>query len=181
MGAQEWELGTAYSRAVTSVNSRAGSNVTNEGVGVVTRSRKRFLANSAHGKVPGGAGLVTKSKSGSQVTPHSWREVTGEMGSNSSVSVPLLCLGVWAILSSLVIAVLSFFLNQCSGRSLRSMTSVQPVDCIEKGPQFSETNLDFLNVDISEKKIMDTAEQVKCDCTWEIKGEPKKPTKVFLQ
>ena len=90
------------------------------------------------------------------------------MGSNSCVSVPLLCLGVWAILSSLVIAVLSFFLNQCTGRSLRSMSSVQPVDCVEMGPQFSETNLDFLNVDISEKKIMDTAERVKCDCTWEI-------------
>ena len=48
------------------------------------------------------------------------------------------------------------------------MTSVQPVDCVEMGPQYSETNLDFLNVDISEKKILDTAESIKCDCTWEI-------------
>ena len=149
-------------------HSREGSNITNEGVtGVITRSKKRFLANTAHGKVPGGTGLVTKSKCGSQVTPHSQRKVTGEMGSSSCVSVPLLCLGVWAILSSLVIAVLSFFLNQCSGRSLRSMTSVQPVDCVEMGPQYSETNLDFLNVDISEKKILDSAEGIKCDCNWE--------------
>ena len=35
-------------------HSREWSNITNEGVtGVITRSRKRFLANSAHGKVPG--------------------------------------------------------------------------------------------------------------------------------
>ena len=28
-------------------------------------------------------------------------------------------------------------------------------------------NLDFLNVDISEKKILDSAESIKCDCNWE--------------
>ena len=44
----------------------------------------------------------------------------------------------------------------------------EPADCIQTGPQISETNLDFLNVDISEKDIVDTARQVKCDCTWEL-------------
>ena len=48
------------------------------------------------------------------------------------------------------------------------MSSALPVDCVETGPQFSQTNLDILNVDISEKEIMATAEQVKCDCTWEL-------------
>ena len=48
------------------------------------------------------------------------------------------------------------------------MSSSQPADCIQTGPQISETNLDFLNVDISEKDIVDTARQVKCDCTWEV-------------
>ena len=88
--------------AVTSVNSRAGSNVThentNEGVGVVTRSRKRFLANSAHGKFPGGADLITGRESGSLVSPHSHWGDTGDMGSSSCVSAPLLCLGVWDVL-----------------------------------------------------------------------------------
>ena len=48
------------------------------------------------------------------------------------------------------------------------MTAVNPgVDCVEMGPQYSSTNLDFLNVDISEKKILDSAEGIKCDCNWE--------------
>ena len=68
--------------SAASEHSREGSNISNEGVtGVITRSKKRFLANTAYGKVPGGTGLVTKSKCGSQVTPHSQRKVTGEMGS----------------------------------------------------------------------------------------------------
>ena len=37
--------------AVTSVNSRAGSNITNEGVGVVTRSRKRFFGKFSTWKI----------------------------------------------------------------------------------------------------------------------------------
>ena len=95
--------------------------------------------------------------------------VTGDMGSSSCVSAPLLCLGVWAVLSSLVIACLSFFLHQCNGRSLRSVSSSMPADCVETGPQFSQTNLDILNVDISEKDLLATAEQVKCDCTtWQL-------------
>ena len=146
------------------------SNITNAGVtGVVTRSKRRFLANTAHGKLPGVTGVVTKSKCGSHVISHSHRRVTGEMGSSSCFSIPLLCLGVYGILATLVIAVLSFFLHQCAGRSPRSMTAgIDPgVDCVEMGPQYSSTNLDFLNVDISEKKIMDSAEGIKCDCNWE--------------
>ena len=136
------------------------------------------LARSTSGKFPGGADLVTELECGadlvtereieSQVTLHSSGGTTEEMGSKSCFSVPLLCLGVWAILSSLVIACLSYFLHRCTGRSLSSMSSSQPADCIQTGPQISETNLDFLNVDISEKDIVDTARQVKCDCTWEV-------------
>ena len=87
------------------------------------------------------------------------------MGGKSCVSLPFLCLGVWAIVSTLVIACLSYFLHRCSGRSWSSASSS---DCIQTGTQISETNLDFLNVDISEKDIVDTARQVKCDCTWEV-------------
>ena len=36
------------------------------------------------------------------------------------------------------------------------------------GPPIQETNLDFLNLDISEKDIVDGARKVKCDCTWEV-------------
>ena len=159
--------------SVTSGHSR-------EGAGVVTRSRSRFigkLARSTSGKFPGGDDLVSESRGAdlvtereieSQVTLHSSGGTTEEMGSKSCVSLPLLCLGVWAILSSLVIACLSYFLHGCTGRSLSSMSSSQPADCIQTGPQISETNLDFLNVDISEKDIVDTARQVKCDCTWEV-------------
>ena len=52
--------------SVTSGHSR-------EGVGVVTRSRRFIgkLANSAHGKLPGGADLVTKREVESQVSLHS--------------------------------------------------------------------------------------------------------------
>ena len=90
------------------------------------------------------------------------------MGSKSCFSLPLFCLGVWAILSALVIACPSYFLHRCTGRSLSSLSSSQPADCIQTGPQISETNLDFLNVDISEKDIVDTARQVKCDCSLEV-------------
>ena len=51
------------------------SNITNAGVtGVVTRSKRRFLANTAHGKFRG------KSKRSSHVISHSHKRVTGEMG-----------------------------------------------------------------------------------------------------
>ena len=126
------------------------------------------MANSARGKFPQGADLITGRESGSLVSPHSHWGDTGDMGSSSCVSAPLLCLGVWAVLSSLVIACLNFFLHQCNGRSLRSVSSSMPTDCVETGPQFSQTNLDILNVDISEKDLLATAEQVKCDCTWEL-------------
>ena len=38
---------------------------------------------------------------------------------------------------------------------------------METGPQYSTTNLDFMNVDISSKKIMDSAQSDKCDYNWE--------------
>ena len=43
-------------------------------------------------------------------------------------------------------------------------TSPQPANCIQTGPQVQETNLDFLNLDISEKDIVD----VKCHCSLEV-------------
>ena len=76
-----------------------------------------------------------------------------------------LCLGVWGILSALVIAVLSYFLHRCSGRSWSYSPSS---DCVQSGTQISETNVDFLNVDISGKDIVDEARQVKCDCSMEV-------------
>ena len=48
------------------------------------------------------------------------------------------------------------------------MASPQPVNCMQTGPQVQETNLDFLNLDISEKDIVDGARKVKCDCSWEV-------------
>ena len=143
------------------------SNITNSGIsdhGVITRSKKRMLANSARGKFRG------ESRKVSQVIPHSHNRDTGEMGSSSCFSVPLLCLGVYSILATLVIAVLSFFLHQSSGRPSRTVLSGAAdgeIGCVETGPQYSTTNLDFMNVDISSKKIMDSAQSVKCDCNWE--------------
>ena len=149
--------------SVTSGHSR-------EGVRVVTRSRRFIgkLANSAHGKLPGGADLVTKREVESQASLRSSGGTAEGMGSKSCFSLPLFCLGVWAILSALVIACPSYFLHRCTGRSLSFLSSSQPADCIQTGPQISETNLDFLNVDISEKDIVDTARQVKCDCSLEV-------------
>ena len=71
-------------------------------------------------------------------------------------------------LGTLVIAVLSVFLHQSSGRSSRSILSGDDagVPCVEAAPQYSTTNLDFMNVDISSKKIIDTAQNIKCDCNW---------------
>ena len=37
---------------------------------------------------------------------------------------------------------------------------------MEAAPQYSTTNLDFMNIDVSSKKIMDTAQNIKCDCDW---------------
>ena len=69
------------------------------------------------------------------------------------------------MLSIVVIACLSYFLHSCSSGSLRAS---QPPTCIQTGPQIQETNLDFMNIDISEKDIVDEARQVKCDCSWEV-------------
>ena len=151
-------------------HSRQDSNITNSGVsdhgvvthGVVTRSKRKFLANLAHGK------FQDKSKWSSHGISHSHRVTAGEMGSSSCFLMPLLCMGVYGILATLVIAVLSFFLQQCSGRSSGIMTAGDSgAGCVELGPEYSTTNLDFLNVDVSSKKIMDSAESVKCDCNWE--------------
>ena len=73
-----------------------------------------------------------------------------------------------AVLSTLVIAVLSVFLHQSSGSSSRTSLSGSDagVKCVESAPQYSTTNLDFMNVDISTKKMMDTAENIHCDCDW---------------
>ena len=48
------------------------------------------------------------------------------------------------------------------------MAPSQPVKCMQAGPPIQETNVDFLNVDISQKDIVDGARKVKCDCTWEV-------------
>ena len=58
-------------------------------------------------------------------------------------------LGVYALMATLVIAVLSIFLHQCSRSSSQSGVScVAGVGCPESGPQYSSTNMDFMNVDI---------------------------------
>ena len=151
--------------------------------GAVTRSRSRFigkLAMSTCGKFlenddlitddlvteSRGADLVTEREVESQGSFHSSGGTVGEMGGKSCVSLPCLCLSVWAILSTVVIVCLSYFLHSCSGGSLRA--SQQPATCIQTGPQVQETNLDFLNLDISEKDIVDEAREVKCDCSWEV-------------
>ena len=51
---------------------------------------------------------------------------------------------------------------------MRSWRSVPSSDCVQSGTQISETNVDFLNVDISGKDIVDEARQVKCDCSMEV-------------
>ena len=48
------------------------------------------------------------------------------------------------------------------------MAPPQPVKCMQSGPPIQETNVEFLNVDISQKDIVDGARKVKCDCTWEV-------------
>ena len=113
-----------------------------------------------------GADLVTEREVETQESLHSSGGTVGEMGGKSCVSLPCLCLSVWAILSTVVIVCLSYFLHRCSGGSLRA--SPQPANCIQTGPQVQETNLDFLNLDISEKDIVDEAREVKCDCSWEV-------------
>ena len=151
--------------------------------GAVTRSRSRFigkLAMSTCGKFLENDDLVTddlahKSRGADQVTErevdsqgslHSLGLTVGEMGGKSCVSLPCLCLGTYAVLSTVVIVCLSYFLHGCSGGSI--MAPPQPVKCMQTGPSIQETNLDFLNLDISEKDIVDGARKVKCDCTWEV-------------
>ena len=125
--------------SVTSGHSR-------EGAGVVTRSRSRFigkLARSTSGKFPGGddlssesrgAELVSKREVESLVSLHSSGAAIREMSGKSCVSLPFLCLGVWGILSALVVVALSYFLHRCSMRSWRSAPSS---DCVTSGTQIS--------------------------------------------
>ena len=40
------------------------------------------------------------------------------------------------------------------------------VDCPEPGPQYSATNVDFMNVDISTKDMVDKVENIHCSCDW---------------
>ena len=129
---------------------------------MITRSKKRMLANSARGKFRG------ESRRSSHAIFHSHNRNTEEMGGSSCCSLPLLFLGIYAVLATLVIAVLSVFLHQSSGSSSRTSLSGADagVKCVEAAPQYSTTNLDFMNVDISTKKIMDTAQNIKCDCDW---------------
>ena len=95
-----------------------GSNITasvSSEHGVITRSKKRMLARSALGKFHG------ESKESSQTKAHSHFKKAEEM-SGSSCFFPLLFLGIYAALATLVIAVLSFFFHQNSGSP--SLTSL---------------------------------------------------------
>ena len=120
-----------------------------------------MFANSARGKFLG------ESRSSSQPMYHSHTRKAEEMGGTFCCSLPLLFLGIYGVLATLVIAVLSFFLHQSSG-SLQhtSLSGDAGVKCVEAAPQYSTTNLDFMNIDVSSKKIMDTAQNIKCDCDW---------------
>ena len=174
---------------VTSAHDEGMGTSENEGsvesghsMGVITRSRSRFIGKIARsdGKFQENddlitddlviesrcADLVTVREVESQESLHSSGGTVGEMAGKSCVSLPFLCLTVWSILSGLVIACLSYFLHRCSNRPVR--TSSQPANCIQTGPQIQETNLDFINLDISEKDIVDTAREVKCDFSLEV-------------
>ena len=136
-----------------------GSNITavSSEHGVITRSKRRMMARSALGKFHG------VSKESSQTRAHShFRKA--EVMSGSSCFFPLLFLGIYAALATLVIAVLSYFLHHVPGSSsLTSFSGEDGAKCVEV-PQYSTTNLDILNVDVSSRKIMDTAQGVKCNC-----------------
>ena len=57
-----------------------------------------------------------------------------------------------------------YFLHQIPGSpSLTSFSGEDGAKCVEV-PQYSTTNLDILNVDVSSRKILDTAREVKCNC-----------------
>ena len=160
-----------------------GSVESGHSMGVITRSRSRFIGKIARsdGKFQENDDLitddlVTESRCADLVTvrevePHQESLLSSggtveEMAGKSCVSLPFLCLTVWSILSGLVIACLSYFLHRCSNRPVR--TSSQPANCIQTGPSIQETNLDFLNLDISEKDIVDEAMEEKCNCSLEV-------------
>ena len=160
-----------------------GSVESGHSMGVITRSRSRFIGKIARsdGKFQENDDLitddlVTESRCADLVTvrevePHQESLLSSggtveEMAGKSCVSLPFLCLTVWSILSGLVIACLSYFLHRCSNMPVR--TSSQPANCIQTGASIQETNLDFLNLDISEKDIVDEAMEEKCNCSLEV-------------
>ena len=98
-----------------------GADITESGhseLGVVTRSKRRMYANTARGNFQG------KSRQSSKVTHHSHWEDTGEMG-GPCCALPMMFMGIYALMTTLVIAVLSIFLHQCSRSS--SHTGVSEV------------------------------------------------------
>ena len=90
-------------------------------------------ANTARGK------FHVKSRQSSKVTHHSHLEDTEEMG-GTCCALPMMFMGIYAVLTTLVIAALSFFLHQCSGSS--SHTGIS-------GAGAGVGCVDFMNVDIS--------------------------------
>ena len=143
-------------------------------LGVAVDSWGRLAVESGHSGVPGGDDLSSESRGAdtgpereleSQVSLHSMGESVEEMSGKSCISLPFLCMVVWGILSALIIAVLSYFLNRCSNRTW-SYTSSS--DCSQSGTQISETNVDLFNLDISGKDIVEEARQAKCDCSLEV-------------
>ena len=84
------------------------------------------------------------------------------MGGKTCCALPMIFLGVYARMATLAIAGLSIFLHQCSRGSSHSGVSGMGADC--PGPQYSATNVDFLNVDISTKDMIDEVENIHCSC-----------------
>ena len=120
--------------------------------------KKRRHANSARGK------FHRKSKSVSVVNHSShWEDIT--MSGRSCCGFPLIVLGVYAILSTLVIAALSVFLHRCSSQTgVSVMGASEDAGCPNARPQIQETSVDFLNMDISTKDLVNDAGQVHCSC-----------------
>ena len=105
-----------------------------------------------------------ESKSVSEVNHSShWEDIT--MSGRSCCGFPLIVLGVYAILSTLVIAALSVFLHRCSSQTgVSVMGASEDAGCPNARPQIQETSVDFLNMDISTKDLVNDAGQVHCSC-----------------
>ena len=46
------------------------------------------------------------------------------------------------------------------------MGASKDADCPNAGPQISETSVDFINMDISTKDLVNDAGKVHCSCNW---------------